>query len=258
MASLVREFLEDRRRRAVAEREGDPGSDLGVRGVERRRGAVRRHRRDHVGRVAGGQEGDEVCEFTLVEPVDRRGRARQLDRVAACTGEVEAAPVDSLLPDAFGRTVQAESPQDRRDPDIDRDGLEVTVVSAREQHIPDALHATAGDVDDLGVEDVPHEEQLVVGERDQTVTNRDRFRSGAEVDDRVLEGGHVAPRDEVLDAPRPDRERVDLGMVGADAHGQIEDPAQRPRLGGVDLLAGLDRQSKHAVRVCHASRAARS
>ena len=54
-----------------AEGERDPGPDLRVRRVERGCGPCRWHGRDHLRRMAGGEQGDEVREFALVEPMDR-------------------------------------------------------------------------------------------------------------------------------------------------------------------------------------------
>jgi len=115
----------------------------------------------------------ELGETRGVEPM-HAGRVRlELKKVSARREDVQVAPVQRLSRRSTSEAPQAEAPQDRGQADVDCDGTQESAADG-ELDVADAGQPLAGKIEDLVVEDVLHQEELVVrpGPRRQRLVPR--------------------------------------------------------------------------------------
>jgi heat shock protein HslJ len=243
----------------VLQCQGDAGAHLGMRRRQRgaRQGGI--DRGGHVGRVLGGEPGQQVGQADAVQAVQRTGGDRQLHVVAPGRGQVQVAPVDRLLGQALGQSVESEAAHDRAEADVDRCGLEPG-GGPHQQHVAHALDALSRDVDDLGVQHVAAQQQLVIGQR-QGAPGPGRHAiegaGGAELHPGVFEGDDAGPVEQVQFASglcgavavEPYGQAHHRWVSGSQAHRDVGQVPQVRTICAMNRLTGLRGEAQHRTRV---------
>ena len=121
--------------------------------------------REDLGGRLGVELADQRSERGRVEVVHGGSWGGELDGVTALGGQVQVGPGDDILVGACRQSMQAESPQYPAEADLGADQFEPVVGGAGEHHVGYPGKSLAHNVDDLGVNDVAHEQDLVVTKR---------------------------------------------------------------------------------------------
>lgn len=125
----------------------------GMRGAQRPGSGGRGHRVEDF----GGSRGRQIChnrrQLRRRQPVHGGAGGGELQRVTPGRRQMQIGPVDGLLGRALRQPVHAQASPDTSLADLDRDHTHGR-IGPGEQHVGDAGQPLAGDVNDLGVEDV--------------------------------------------------------------------------------------------------------
>ena len=131
---------------------------------------------DHACGDVGSSDGEDLGGGLRIEPADQCGEpgcvevvhggfgCGQLYGMPSVGGQVQVGPGYDVAADAGRQSGKAQSPEHRVESDLDSDQFESAVNRLRERDVGDPCESLPDDVDDLGVEHVPNEQDLVVAE----------------------------------------------------------------------------------------------
>jgi hypothetical protein len=151
--------------------------------------------REDFGRRLDVESAHQSGQAGCVEAMDRGQRGGQLDCVTALRGQVQISPSDDILVGMRGKAPQAKSAQHSAETDLDADQFEAVVCAASKDDIGNPCHPLPHDVHDLGVEDVAHEQNLVLCKRIDRRGDRELRRALLIVDEdsRLIEPFYRSP-----------------------------------------------------------------
>ena len=166
-------------------------------------GPARSGRGEHIGGRFGVEPVHQRGESGRVEVVHRRSGSVQLDGVPSFGSQVQIGPGHYILAGMSRQSSKAESAKHSTEPDLDADEFEPADGCSGQRDIGDARESLPHHIDDLGVEDVAHQQDLVV---DQAFGDRSdgavRWVDAAAYDDPgVLEFLDRRPRQQKVGCP---------------------------------------------------------
>ncbi len=107
------------------------------------------------------ETGNEHRQAARVQQVHSRARHRKLHFVSAFGGQMQIAPSDGIAVRPGGQPAKAKAPQHRPETDFDADEFHPAIGASGEHHIGDAGHSLAGNIDDLRVENITHQQDFL-------------------------------------------------------------------------------------------------
>jgi hypothetical protein len=186
------------------------------------------------------QPGQQLRELRRVEPVQRGVRGRELDEVTPTGREMQFSPVDGDGAEPVSQPAKSHPPQQRTRTYVDRGHLKFSMGSGHQEHIRDPGEAATDKVHDLGVEDVPGEQQFPILQ--VWVWPCGVRRESHSVDPKthllVVVDLHQPPRQEVTDAATAaDTKPMDVGVRNVVQDRHIDDPTDPNAVGAADRPA---------------------
>jgi len=183
------------------------------------------------------QPGQQLRELRRVEPVQRGVRGRELDEVTPTGREMQFSPVDGDGAEPVSQPAKSHPPQQRTRTYVDRGYLKFSMGSGHQEHIRDPGEAATDKVHDLGVEDVPGEQQFPILQ--VWVWPCGVRREPHSVDPKthllVVVDLHQPPRQEVTDpATAADPKPMDVGVRNVVQDRHIDDPTDPNAVGAAD------------------------
>ena len=221
---------------------------------------------NHVGgrrRSLGGEHlGGRLCVETrhqhrqaaCVKKVDRRARHRQLHFVSAFGGQMQIAPRDGIAVRPGGQPAQAEALQHRSETDFDADEFHSAIGASGEHDIGDAGKPLSGDVDDLRIENITHQQDFLgvqcFGDRGDGELGTIRRQLEA----TGLEGPDDCPwHQQVLVFLAVHQDSVDerCAVAHTEAHGHIGDTAAHASVWAAYVAADDPAEQQHVSSMPH-------
>ncbi|CAN5791413.1 hypothetical protein BH09ACT7_BH09ACT7_38920 [soil metagenome] len=199
---------------------------------------------ENLGRRLGVEPFDQCREPGRIQMMHGGSGRGQLYGVASVGGEVEVSPRHDVVAGAGRQSWQAESSKHSTEPDLDTNQFESVVGSSRERDIGDSREPLTHDVHDLGVEDVPHQQNFV---STQIGTGGGGCEGGrvlivAQYHARVLEDLEGRPRHEqvrALSAAYEDTLHQLWSRLRVEVDGEVGDATDNATVGSEHFLPRL-------------------